>query len=341
VTSNCCIALIRNRTRDPTYRNQMNPSAVMEYGAVGGRDVIFSEKSSLSRGQVFLHGQRNRLNVYGILMSLFAPWLLFLFVYAVLSFRIHYGQPEICYLLVALAFFFGVAVPGVLAANQTKKKLTDAHYIPSWNIYLVLTCFVAFCVGSFTGQYNYAHFMQPYYDYLNLAKYTDLDTNQFVGQQLMDAGRIDFRAGTSLDLIHSMGFKNTEMYCVVPIVTKDSPYKAQSHDFWAVGKNCCSGTQADFHCLGFSDPLSTGALRIINPWDRPFYNLAVQQAEATYKITASHPLFFEWVRNADTEMDSFKQKGITTFIMWICASLLFQGTITTIAFLSFSKLVHQ
>jgi len=319
----------------------MNPSTAMEYGAAGGRDVIFAEKSPFSRGQVFLQGQRNRLNVHGILLALFAPWLLFLFIYAVLSFRIHYGQPEICFLLVALAFLLGVAVPGILATKQVKKKFTDSLYVPSWNLYLVITCFLAFFVGALSGQYNYSRFMQPYYDYLNLAVYTDLDTNQFVGQQLMDAGRINFRAGTSLDLIHSMGFRNTEMYCVVPIATKDSPFVAASHDFWAVGKNCCSGTTADFHCAGFSDPQSTGALRLINNRDRPFYRLAVQQAEATYKITATHPLFFEWVRNADTEMESFAKTGFMNFVMWICGYFLFQGTITTVAALSFSKLVHQ
>lgn len=319
----------------------MNPSAAMEYGAAGRSDVIFSEKSPFSRGQVLIHGQRQRLNVHGILLALFAPWLLFLSVVAVISFRIHYGQPEICFLLVALIFLGGVAAPGMLAAKQVKNKFTDASYSPSWNIYLVMTCLIAFVVGGLVGEYNYSHFMQPYYDYLNLGVYTDVDTNQFVGQQLMDAGRINFRKGTALDLTHSMGFRNTEMYCVVPILTRDSPFVAASHDFWAVGKNCCSGTTADFHCAGFSDPLSTGALRLINNQDRPFYRLAVQQAEATYKITATHPLFFEWVRNADTEMESFKQKGITTFIMWICAYLIFQGTITTIAALSFSKLVHQ
>jgi len=319
----------------------MSPDGAMEYGAIGPRDVIFSEKPPCSRGKVFLHGQRHRLNVHGILLSLFAPWLLFVFVYAVLSFRIHYGQPQICYLLTALAFLFGVAAPGIFAANQTKKKITDTNYTPSWNIYLVGTCFLAFFVGAFSGQYNYGRFMQPYYDYLNLAVYEDLDTNEFVGQQLMDAGRINFKAGTALELNHSMGFRNTEMFCVAPIVTKHSPYKALSNDFWAVGKNCCSGSQADFHCKGFSDPTSTGALRLISQSDRPFYRLAVQQAEATYKITATHPLFFEWVHNADTSMESFYTAGVADFVMWICCYFLFQATLTAMAALAFSKLVHR
>jgi hypothetical protein len=280
------------------------------------------------------------LNYVGILVSLFVPWLLFCFVSFVLTFRIHYWQPGICCILVSLAFLLGVVLPGVFAAKQVKKKFTDPQYLPTWYLYIAATCLVAFLLGAADGEYTYGHFMQPYYDFLNLAVYTDLDTNEFVGQQLMDAGRINFKNGTMLELSHSMGFRNTDMFCVAPIVTKNSPFKENSHDFWAVGKNCCSGAQADFHCKGFSDPHSTGALRLINHWDRPFYRLAVQQAEATYKISATHPLFFEWVHNADTAMDSYARNGYTSFITGVCANFLLQAFLTGAATLAFSKLVH-
>merc|ERR1719506_167791 len=152
---------------------------------------------------------------------------------------------------------------------------------------------------------------------MNLAHYHDVDTNVYLGQQLMDAGQVDFKKGTALDLGRSMGFKNHDIYCVAPIVTKGSG--AQSVDFWAVGKNCCSGVAADFHCSGFSDPKATGVIRNMHDEDRAFYRLAVQQAEATYKITASHPLFFEWVHSAQEAIDHFWHKGLTTYLLWICS----------------------
>jgi len=320
----------------------MNQASAMEYGACSGKQALFAERSPFQRGMVFLQGQRSTLNLHGILLALFAPWLLFLGTYAILAFRIHYGQPQICYLLVGVCFVFGAALPGFFAAGGMKRKFTDANYQPTWYLFLAVACLAAFIAGAVAGEYNYAHFMQPYYDYLNLAVYTGLDTNQYVGQQLMDAGRVNFEKSTELDLGHSMGFRNTDMYCVAPIITKDSPYMAATnYDFWAVGKNCCSGTTADFHCQGFSDPDAKGGLRLVNSADRPFYRLAVQQAEATYKFTATHPLFFTWVHNADDEMYSYAKSGYITFLMWICAYLLFQSFITGAATLAFSKLVHQ
>merc|ERR1719265_1535801 len=186
---------------------------------------------------------------------------------------------------------------------------------------------------------NYVNHMEPYYNLLNLEQYQDIDTTQYVGLQLQDAGRISFAPGTVLDLGHSMGFKSHDVYCVSPIRTAGGT-PAASIDFWAVGKNCCSGVQADFHCSGFSDPKATGALRLMNNADRPFYRLAVQQAEATYKMVASPPLFFRWVHNADEEVESFNRKGILSYVSGVATYFIFQAFITLSATLAFSKLIH-
>lgn len=300
---------------------------------------LFAEKSHFNRGQYFLQGQRRRLDIWSILLNLFVPWLLFCGVYVLVSFQLHFQHAALCWIIVGLCFLVGVALPVGFAATQTLRKYTNPEYQPSWALFLGFTCLVAFFTAAYSAQYNFMHFMRPYYEYLNLASYTDLDTNEYVGQQLMDAGRITFVNGTQLDLTHSMGFRNTNMFCVAPIFTKNSTFKTKSLDFWAVGKDCCSGNQADFHCRGFANPRS-GALRLINEWDRPFYRLAVQQAEATYKITAAHPLFFEWVPDVEETLLSFAQTGYKNCLIWCISAFLLQAFLTVSSSLAFAKLIH-
>lgn len=300
----------------------------------------FNETSPFQRGLYFVKGQRRRLNVVAILIALFLPWLLFILVYGSLSFSIHYKQPYLAYILVGLAA--GACLIAVfLAAKACAKKSFEATYQPSWYVYIAVTSVLAFVLSVVTGQQNYIQYMQPYYNYENLARYQDIDTNMYLGQQLMDAGRIDFKTGTALDLGRSMGFKNHDIYCVAPIVTKGSAEQALSVDFWAVGKNCCSGVAADFHCSGFSDPKASGVIRMMQDEDRPFYRLAVQQAEATYHMTASHPLFFEWVHSAEEAVSHFAQKGRTNYFLWICSHFTLQAFLTVATTLAFSKLLHS
>ena len=90
---------------------------------------------------------------------------------------------------------------------------------------------------------------------------TDVYPSHLRGQQVMDAGIIMFANGSKLELQKSMGFKNQNIYCVAPIVMGGNTTMG-TYDFWAVGKDCCSGSTADFHCTGFNEPNSQGQGRI-------------------------------------------------------------------------------
>lgn len=304
----------------------------------GNRDP-FTMASPFQRGMFFMQGQRKRMNVVAILLSLFVPWALFCIVFAILSFSIHFTHPEIAYVLIGLSFLCVVGSSAFFAANAIRKRFTEPAYQPSWYIFIAATSFIAFIAAIAAGEWNYETQLQPYYNLQNLASYKDIDTTNYLGMQLMDAGKIDFTKGTALDLGRSMGFKNHDVYCVAPIVTKGSG-DVQSVDFWAVGKNCCSGVSADFHCAGFSDPSATGVIRMMHNEDRPFYRLAVQQAEATYKMTASHPLFFQWVHSADEATDRYRHTGYLNYFLGITSYFLVQGFLTGVTALAFSKLVH-
>lgn len=299
----------------------------------------FQESTPFQRGLYFVKGQRRRMNAVAILIALLVPWVMFISVFGVISFSLHYKLPYITNILVALAA--GVCIMSAfLAIKAMVNKNLDNQYQPSWYVFISVTCLTAFVVAFMAGENNYYTWMQPYYNYENLATYKDIDTNTYLGQQLMDAGRIDFKSGTKLDLGKSMGFKNKDVYCVAPIMTQGSSTTAQSVDFWAVGKNCCSGVQADFHCSGFSDPKATGVIRMMSDSERPFYRLAVQQAEATYKLTATHPLFFQWVHSADEAVNQYWHQGTFRYLVWICGYFVFQGFLTVATTLAFSKLVH-
>lgn len=300
----------------------------------------FAASSPFNKGMFFINGQRRRMNIVAVLLALFVPWLLFCTVYALLCANIRYRRPNLTFTLVVLAFVCVVGLAIYYAWVAVKKKFFEPTYQPSWYVFIAVTCLVAFILAVVAGEWNFTEYMQRYYDLTNLAEYKDINTNDYLGQQLMDAGRIEFQKGTVLDLQRSMGFKNHDIYCVAPIVTKGTAKDGLSVDFWAVGKNCCSGYTSDFHCSGFSDPMATGVIRMMHDEDRPFYRLAVQQAEATYKMTASHPLFFQWVRNADEATDLFSYNGHFNYFVGIAVYFLVQGFFTAVTALAFAKLIH-
>merc|ERR1712217_485151 len=158
--------------------------------------------------------------------------------------------------------------------------------------------------------------MSPYFDIQNLATYPSVDPTNYRGQQLMDAGQINFVPGTHLDLTKSMGFENLETYCVAPVTigtgaNASLPY----YDFWAVGLNCCSGHVPDFHCGEYNNPKASSGLRLMRDDLRAFFRLAVQQAEAAYNIDAGHPVFLYWMQEPSTEIEAYQDDGYKYFLI--------------------------
>eukprot|EP00443_Scrippsiella_acuminata_P017585 CAMPEP_0115252966 /NCGR_PEP_ID=MMETSP0270-20121206/44425_1 /TAXON_ID=71861 /ORGANISM="Scrippsiella trochoidea, Strain CCMP3099" /LENGTH=235 /DNA_ID=CAMNT_0002668449 /DNA_START=69 /DNA_END=773 /DNA_ORIENTATION=- len=172
------------------------------------------------------------------------------------------------------------------------------------------------------GDMNFSSNLQPFYDVLNLNYYAGVDPLKLQGQQLMDAGRIIFTENARLDLSRSMGFKNSEIYCVAPVtvVSKNvSHADLMTYDFWAVGMNCCSGNAkaADFSCGDYNNPRAHAGLRLMRDDQRAFFRLAVQQAEAAYNIKAVHPLFLHWMQDPMAEVNSYQDNGYRYYLIGI------------------------
>jgi len=275
---------------------------------------------------------RRQLNLVAVCQCIFMPWILFLTVYGVCSFSVRYKQPHVMYLICTLGL---VLVLATANAAKTAKQNNSASF--QWLAFGTAALLIAFIAGIVFGDLNYWYNNQPYYDVGNLQYYPSVDPSSMKGQQLMDAGRIEFVEGSQLDLTKTMGFKNVDWYCAAPVVKAGAAAPA-SYDFWAVGLNCCSGNSADFHCGEFNNPKATAGLRLMNDGQRSFYRLAVQQAEAAYNIKAVHPLFFHWMQDPIAEMNAYQDDGLKYFLLGMFAQFAFQLFLVVIATIAFSKM---
>jgi len=280
---------------------------------------------------VFAPGKRARLNVIPICLNIFLPWCIFTFVFALLSSKFHYHQPTICWILSLAVGFLPALICGYCAVAA---KARDRD--PMWYTFSTLSFFVAACLACVFGDMNYWMNMQPYYDVDNLNTYPSINPAHEKGQQMMDAGRVYFADGTVLDQMKAMAFKNLDLYCVAPIVNGDN--QLASYDFWAVGINCCSGVSSDFRCGEFNNPHARSGLRLMRDDQRPFFRLAVQQAEAAYNLKATHPLFFYWMQDPVAEMNSYRDDGFKYYLLGIFTHFAFNLFCVVCAVVGFSKI---
>jgi len=279
---------------------------------------------------VFAPGKRARMNVIPICLNIFLPWCVFTFVFALLSSKFHYHQPTICWTL-SLAGFLPALICGYCAVAA---KARDRD--PMWYQFLTLAFFIAAGIGCIFGDLNYMMNMGPYFDVDNLNVYPSVNPAHEKGQQMMDAGRVYFADGTFLDGAKGMAFKNLDLYCVAPIVNGKAPMV--SYDFWAVGMNCCSGVSSDFRCGEFNNPHARAGLRLMHPEQRPFYRLAVQQAEAAYNIKATHPIFFTWMQDPIGDVNKYAADGMKYGLLGASSYFGFNLLCVVGAVVGFSKI---
>lgn len=288
---------------------------------------------------LILRTNRNRLNGVAVFWNVIVPWIFFCFTLAMCSFSFRFNQPLTFFVVLGLVLLCSICSCACLVQIQKirQEREPEMEDFPMWLTFLSTTCFLAVLSAILLGFHNYDAHMSTVYQYESLATYKNVEPASYVGQQLVDAGRIVFNDGTRLDLTKSMGFKDTDMYCVAPIVSTNTTADTFV-DFWAVGKGCCSGTQADFHCENYNNAQARGGLRLLDEEARPFYRLAVQQAEATYGIMTRKPLFFSWSPDPVKYIEDLHHAGITFCITCIVAYLVVQCFLVACAALVFAKI---
>merc|ERR1719240_2540388 len=254
-----------------------------------------------------------------------------------MSFSLHYKCQSIVY-VVALIGATAVIVNFVMGVSAVQQNRNGhANQDPSWSFFAAFAFLIATVLAIVLGDLNFWHHMQPVYDIQQLNAYPSVNPAKERGGQLMDAGRVYFTDGSKLDFSKSMRFRNFEEYCVVPIVHGDDKPDTSSYDFWAVGINCCSGLSQEFRCGEFNNPKARSGLRLMRDSQRPFFRLAVQQAEAAYKIKATHPVFFYWMENPTAEVKSYRDDGYKQFLVGVFTHFSFNLLCVVIAVVALSK----
>jgi len=296
------------------------------YATIANRKAVGYPEAQ-KPGPIWAYGQRKRINVLAIFQVVFGPWLLFSGLYATMSFSIHYSQPAIAWTIAAVTLLI-VLASGAGAWGAYRRRMQEEAEDPTWLIFLFASLAFAWLLAMVFGDINFYQNMVPFYDVENLATYPMVDPSHMRGQGVMDFGRIFFQNDAVLDITRSAGFKNLDTYCVAP-VSRMNPEtqvaeKLSSYDFWAVGVNCCAGNQPDFSCGEFANPYARAGLRLMKDELRPWFRLAVEQAEAMHGIKAQHPLFLTWMQDPNEEVNAHRDNGMKSFLLGIFGHFSFQ-----------------
>mmetsp|Transcript_101820 Transcript_101820/g.276796 ORF Transcript_101820/g.276796 Transcript_101820/m.276796 type:complete len:334 (-) Transcript_101820:116-1117(-) len=285
--------------------------------------------------EAFQQGTRRRLNSYAIWISLVAPWLLFTVMLGLVSFPIHYNNPGVVYLAVGIGLVAVVFIAVYTLIDRTTRSNSPERE-PSWLLVLSLALALAWMLGVALGFLNYVNNTLPYQQIIHLNSYSDVNPTLMRGAQLMDAGSVMFTESSYLNLDKSMGFKNQETYCVAPIV--QGAAEPATYDFWAVGTDCCSEHSADFACGEYDNPDARSGLRLTSTSQKEYYALAVEQAEATYGVKASNPVFMTWMQDPDLEVGQYWTDATRFFALVAILYGLFQAALVAGMLTVLSKL---
>mmetsp|Transcript_19038 Transcript_19038/g.41014 ORF Transcript_19038/g.41014 Transcript_19038/m.41014 type:complete len:343 (+) Transcript_19038:78-1106(+) len=294
----------------------------------------------------YANNQRTRLNAVSMFQALVFPWVFFCLIYALMSFRLRYTNPALCWGLATGA----VVLVGLHAlylaylAWQRRRAIgITAPKAPTWFTFLNASFLLSWTLGVILGSQNFGLNMSPYFDYIGLNEYVDVNPSKQPPQEVMDGSRFQFVNNSVVDVRKAMGFRNLDTYCVAPIALR-SPQglveNAVNYNYWAVGLDCCSKALGDFHCGDVDVPSAHDGLRVLREDHRSFFRLAVQQAEAAYSVRAEHPVFVYWSRNATAEMNFFQEEGYKYYLVGMLAHFGWQMLAVAVISAAFSKARH-
>jgi len=302
----------------PMQRQMLEPSKPF-MGSINVYDALADWKFNERMEQLNIMKNRRRLNCVPALLALFLPWLLYLLVFWVASFQLHYETP-VGNALINLTCLISSIWYMRRIWNAWRNQERETFY----RAYMAVACFCAVCIGWAVGDYNFWMHMQPYYNVNHLATYTNVDPSSQLlrsgavvptrGKRYQDVGKVYFNHETILDMSKAMSFKMGDLYCVVPIVNP-SCKKNCGYDFWAVGINCCSEDGSKFECGEYKNTVAKSGLRMMIDHDRAFYRMAVLEAETTYKVVSTHPLFFQWLHDPLASLAKQERSGYRWYVV--------------------------
>lgn len=269
-----------------------------------------------------------------ILIALLVPWTMFVACTWLLSFSVHYASPHWAWVGCLVCF----GIPVILLLVGGRAKVVGKSPVPWY--FSAGSSVVAILFGATLGDMNYWFNAQPFYDIGTMNAYWDVNPSVHAGRQHMDAGRVHFADGVRIDESKAMGFKNVDTYCVAPIVAQAANVSRANplSDWWAVGLNCCA-SGASFTCGDVGNPKARAGLRAMRDEQRPFFRLAVRQAQGQYGIAAPHPLFFYWMEDPSQEILGYRDRGMDLFVKSSFAFFVLNSVLVVIVVTGIAQLM--
>jgi len=269
---------------------------------------------------------RRRWNCQALIWCVLAPWGIFACVFAAASFQLPgntiLSSTGMCFLTCAATFVLVLLFGGWASISWRRREVWYGTQRLSWFSFLFATSLMAWVLGILLGWLNYQTNLAEYYFITNLKVYDSLDPKSAKGQQLMDAGRLTFVPGSKLDLNKSFGFRHSDMYCVAPVTRGGT--ELSNYDLWAVGVNCCNDHVNDFRCGDYSSITARSGVRLLDDSQRPWFRLAVLQAEAAHSIHSEHPIFLTWMEDPNLGVNDCLVAGLQWYFTGVSVYLLFQ-----------------
>jgi hypothetical protein len=268
---------------------------------------------------MFMRPRRRRLNVMSIVLSMLIPIALFALTTWLFSFYVRDNYVIWGWFFVGCCSLLAICCI-VKAAMVRQKQLGEVWTVPwylrndddTWFMFLGAAVLVAVLLALLYGEYIYSSYTQSYYTYTELHTYKDLDPSQ-PGKAYLDAGAIEFKPDTFVDISQSLGYKDGHVYCVAPIkLGKDAVY---NFDFWAVGIDCCNGFPGSFNCFERRNSMKVhGGLRVLDDSQAAFFKVGVMQATEEYQRGAPNPIFLTWMKDPLQEVRDLWRNGFRWYI---------------------------
>lgn len=281
---------------------------------------------------LFSHGHRLRMNIVPMFLNVVVPWGVFVFCCGMRSFSLMYAHPTIVWGSLALVFLLWLVT--VVVAFQARRRDPD----PTWFTYFSVVFAIMAVAGAFVGTQNYERLFKRYYMITDLKIASGIDASVTPGQNVMDAGIIEFNRGNVFDPRLSWHFKHRSLYCVAPILTESTPPLHQTYDFWAVGQDCCAMGASDFRCGDWGSSDAKSGVRLMDDDAAGYYRLAVQQAESLYGISAPKPIFIEWATDPLAEVNGWSHEAFRWFCVQIGFAFVCSAFLLTLASVKYSWL---
>eukprot|EP00930_Biecheleria_cincta_P068836 TRINITY_DN56662_c0_g1_i1.p1 TRINITY_DN56662_c0_g1~~TRINITY_DN56662_c0_g1_i1.p1 ORF type:complete len:445 (-),score=67.75 TRINITY_DN56662_c0_g1_i1:33-1367(-) len=166
-------------------------------------------------------------------------------------------------------------------------------------------CLVAVILGTCLGRQGWSNSWQEFW-WMNIGQQLIESTAATPASARSDAASLSFHndSTTSVDASRAAGFKDTDLFCVAPIMSPETAGAEFGRvNFWAVGINCCT-KYGVFTCDNSREPGGAyGIVQLQGGYPCPSCNndkfrKAVSKAEAMYGlVSAPDALFVRWVES--------------------------------------------